>query len=252
MAPRTPARVVRAGETKEPKMSGKSMMMKTALAGALVLVWVGSAQALTVPFEETFEGGDAGWTNAINAPLNYVVGGGSDGGNYVSQEYNYFEYESPFGGGPVLFRANGGTGASGGAFVGDWLAAGVTEVSIRFRHDAPVPLELFMRVATLGNFPGAIVPFFGVAQPGVWNEISFLVDPDSPACIPEGGTCAAAFSNVGNLQFGSNAPAALVATDQAWTIDLDQVSVIPEPGTALLVGCGLVALGARRQRPRSV
>ena len=226
--------------------------MKIAALAATILMVAGSASALTVGYEESFDFSNFNWNDAINAPATWVPTGGSDGGGFITQEYNYFGYTSPFGGGPVMFRANASAGASGGAFVGDWLSGGVTEVNIRFKHDAPEPLELFMRIATAGNFPGAVIPYFGVAAPGVWNDITFLVDPDSPACIVEGTTCAGALANVGNLQFGTNAPASLVATDQAYNISLDQVSltIVPEPGTAMLVGAGLLMAGATRRRQR--
>ena len=61
-------------------------------------------------------------------------------------------------------------------------------------------------------------------------------------------TCAQALASVGNLQIGTNAPASLVATNQAFALAIDKVTIVPEPGTALLAAFGLLGLGAFSRR----
>ena len=74
----------------------------------------------------------------------------------------------------------------------------------------------------------------------------FPIDPNSPLCTGETITCAQALADVGNLQLGTNAPAALTALDQSFVLAIDQVTLasVPEPGTALLLGVGLAGLAA--------
>lgn len=222
-----------------------------AIGGAGVLMTATLGQAVSVGFTESFETGPAGWEDSINNPVTAVTSGGVDGGGYVSTNFNYFGFTSPFGGdgGPVTFRASFSDNPSGGAFVGDYLTEGVGAIRVAFRHNAPEPITLFMRVATQFNFPGAVIDQLVSAPSDEWTTITFAIDPFSPLCTGESISCAAAFSNVENLQFGTNAPAGLVLDDFAYTLDLDRVEIlpIPEPGTALLFGLGLAGLASVRR-----
>lgn len=222
------------------------------LGSALLLA--GVASAATVPFTEEFVADNAGWEDGESEAATFVASGGPDGSSYASVSFNYFGFESPFGGGPVVVRAASSDGASGGALFGDWIADDVDEVSMWVRHDTGVDLQFFIRVATAFNFPGAVIGGDHVVPSGVWTEIVFPVDPDDPACVGETITCAEALADVGNFQIGTDAPEVLTLTDMAFAIDVDGVhlAAVPEPGAVgmMLLGVGVLAAARIGRRPQ--
>jgi hypothetical protein len=219
------------------------MILSSVFASALI--FGSSAQAVTLPFTEEFAIDVSGWENNANSPLSWVASGGPDGSSYAQASFNYFGFSNPFGGGPVIFRASDADNASGDAFVGDWLAAGVASVSAWVYQDTGVDLTYFLRVATAFNFPGAVIANTQTVQSGEWTLLTWAIDPASSLCTGETVTCAQALASVGNFQIGTSAPSELTGLNQAFTFGVDRVSLsaVPEPTALALLAAGALGLG---------
>lgn len=219
------------------------ILSRAALA-AIPFVLAGAAEAgFALPVVEDFDAGASQWFDGANAALaDWHATGGVDDGAYVSTTALIPDPAPPFG--STLFRGHAANGASGGAFVGDWIAAGATEFRFWVRHDGPAPATFFARFATPFNFPGAAGLSFVPVAPGVWTEIVIDVTEGSDQIVLE-DTYAGVFSNVGNLQIGFTPSEPFLGG--SFTFDLDRVSVVPTPAAAwAFLSLGLV--GARRRR----
>jgi len=218
------------------------------VAAAVSFVVVSTAGAAIVPYTEHFNADAANWYNATStATVDWESTGGPDGSGHVSTTYD--PSGAVEGNTPVLFRAQDEFGSSGNAFVGDYIAEGVTQFSAWVRHDASVPLNFFVRFSTPISFPGAVAVDFTPVQPNQWTLISFSIDAANPQFVSfEGSNFNAVFSNVGHIQAGPSIPAELAGTTDLVTIDFDEVSITPEPASALYVGAIAIAAGVRRRR----
>lgn len=221
------------------------------LAGGVMSVCPLTARAATVPFTEDFTSGPANWfvDSAGTMPLSHHASGGPDGGAFVSNEFalrgeGSLEVAS-------LFRAHQALGASGGAFTGNWLSDGVTELSFFIRHDAHVSTSLtfFARMATAANFPAVVGLSNAVVPPNEWTEILLPITPADITPEPP-GTFAGVLSQVGNMQIGVQARGD--SGPEFITFGLDKVSIVPEPATlALLLSVAVPAVLRRRERRNS-
>lgn len=228
------------------------MKRKIVLATILMAAGFGAgkASAVTVPFTEHFVANVSGWEDNVGDPLTWALTGGPQGDSFAGTEFSYFGWEGIMGSGPVLFRAHDSDNASGDAYVGDWIAGGVGMVSAMVYHETPENLTFFLRISNSFNFPGAVFNGTQTVEPFTWTYVYWILDPNSPLCIGETVTCAAALASVGNLQIGTDAPAALVEDETAYFVGVDRVRVVPEPSQSVLLGsgvAGLYLLGRRRR-----
>jgi hypothetical protein len=203
-----------------------------------------AALGVTNPFTEDFGSGPSGWTTFNNAStLTAIAAGGPDGGAYASGAFNFVGQAANAT--PVVVRGEGGF--SGGAFVGNWISAGVVSMSVWVRHDAPVPLTYFSRMAQT-PFPGAIAVSFAPVAPNTWTQLHFGINAANPQFINfETSDFATVFSNIGRVQFGVMVPQSLAGVDQAFTFDYDKVSIVPAPAGLGVLGLAGLLVGRRRR-----
>ncbi|MEE8171028.1 MAG: PEP-CTERM sorting domain-containing protein [Phycisphaerae bacterium] len=227
--------------------------MKLQLWTIAILVGIGAAaapvQATTVPFTEDFAVDTADWFSdaAGAAPLVFNASGGPDASSFASTVFNYLN--SGPSDTPAFLRAQDEFNSSGNAFFGDWIASGVNQFSMFVKHDAGTPLDFFARFSGPANFPGAVAVIPTSVPSGTWTELVVDISPSNTNIVLEGFPFADVFSNVGHVQIGTFVPSGLLGVDQDVVFGLDQVTIVPEPGTIVLFAMG-AALGLRRNRRR--
>ncbi len=226
--------------------------MKSAVLASLTISTAALAGP-TNPFTETFDNGANNWLGGdFLPPAEFATGGVDDSGYIASQTGFEFNESGDFN---TLFRGNKGlfpgTDASGGAFIGDWIAAGVTNLTFSIKHDIPEPITVFVRFAadTGGAaFPGAVAINFIPVFAGEWTEVSIDISPNNPSFVTfEDSSFENVFSNIGFIQIGVAVPDALIGDPRLFNVGLDNVSIVPAPaGLAALAPAGLI--GWRRRR----
>jgi len=201
----------------------------------------------TLPFTESFEVNSSGWVYGATMSPTWVANGGAVGSAYISGSASV----SGTGFGTIVFRASDANNASGDAFVGNWLTAGVTAFSAYVRHNADVALNFYARFDVGSGRAGSSVNF--LVNPNSWTLLELPISNETTSFQSYGGagTGVAAFNTIfGGIQ---NVQIAL-AVDQAnagktVTVDLDGVSMIPEPGVGALTAiASFVFLLGRRSR----
>ena len=207
-------------------------------------------------FTESFNSDNALWDSATRGVgATWVSSGGADGGGYITNDLDFSG--NAHGDARSVIRAEVNFGpppsvASGGAFVGDWLADNVSSFSVSVRHNASVPLSYFARFADPVNFPGEFATTFTPILPNTWTEITFAINENNPQFVSfEGQSFSSVFDNIGDIQIGVSVPASLAGLDDTITITFDidsaTVTTVPEPSIALLAVVGLAGLSRRKR-----
>lgn len=205
--------------------------------------------ALVNPYTETFATNNADWIVGTTTPAPWFSTGGVDDSGYIGTTATI----TTGGFGPIVFRGNAASNASDDAFVGDWLAGGVTLFTAYVLHDAPVSLNFYVRFDA-GAGAGASGNPIEVPT-GVWTEIIIpIVDSLGTDGVFQSYGAAGAggfgviFSNIQNVQIALSSGQDPLTVGETYNIGLDNVSVVPEPGTVGLVVVGLVGMALLHRR----
>jgi len=216
-------------------------------AAAIGVCALGAHGGVVAPFTETFETGANNWVAGSNGPLQEDASGALDGSAFVGTRAD-LNTAGPFG--LTIFRGQDNFDASGDAFVGDYLAGGITTVSFDFRHNAGQDLGIALRIAGSLNFPAFAVELAAPVQSGVWTTLTYELDFSNPLLTIEGIPSQEAFddvmSGVGNIQISADRPEGLNAPFFV-DFDLDNVSITPAPSAMAMLGLGAMIAGRRRR-----
>jgi MYXO-CTERM domain-containing protein len=240
----------------------KALWVVSSVVSLQLFAFCGQARAVTYGYAEEFASNDAGWRGRTTSQiLDHLTTGGVADSGYVSHPATA-SADSPAGSlvanpnpmaaqGLIIFRA--GTGASGGAFTGNWLTSGISRVQAYLDHSfAPQDMEYYVR---LSRAPGQAAVFFGdrlVDADSGLTLINFEISPDnfSPAGFADYPTV---LSLVTEFQIGALLRDPVSISDQGTDVDfsLDHVSLVPEPSSGLLaLGALAAAAAVRRRRSR--
>ncbi len=221
----------------------------TKVFGFLVFLgWLQTVQAVSVlPFTESFEVNASGWVYGTSTTPIWASSGGAVGNGYISGTASVIGT----GFGTIVFRANDANNASGDAFVGNWLSAGVIAFSAYVRHNADVALNFYARLDAGAGRAGSSVNF--LVTPNNWTllELPIANEITSFQSYGAAGTGQAAFNTIfGGIQNVQIALAADTANaGKTVTVDLDGVSMVPEPTASVsLISAGVALLASRRIR----
>jgi hypothetical protein len=222
-----------------------SLALLAIVAGALT-----QSAFATVPYTENFTSNTANWRDGSSNPATFAASGGPDGSSHITSTASAFFLDE---GDPVVvFRGQDGFDSSADAFVGNWLGTGINQFSTWVWHNAPVPLDFFVRFATAGNSPATAADKMALIAPNTWTKLSYEIAPShiNEYLFPEGPPSLfnSTFGNVGNIQVGYSVPAGFGLDTNSYTFALDQPSIqTPEP-TSLFLGMSFAAIAFMRRR----
>jgi hypothetical protein len=207
------------------------------------------ASAVTLGQVDDFEDGTTqGWVVALqgaNPPAATLPTNISSGGPAGAND-NYLQLTSlgNYGPGGKLIAINVSQ------WTGDYIAANVLGISASVINlgATDVSLRFFFSDADGAPPSNAAISSQAIVLPSGsgWTNVVFPISAsDLTATV---GSVEAALANARDVRILHALTAAFPGENKNAQIGVDNLTAVPEPGTGLLLGLGLVALGARRTR----
>ncbi len=222
------------------------------ISGALV----SPASAIGIlPFTEDFPAGVSNWAGSTATSMIYAAPGYQADGGPLGLGDGYITTPKTFSANPlgqIVFRGQGNFDSSGDAFVGDWIGRNVTDLSFWIRQASSTPLRVGVRFAVSANAPAGNIMFQTPIEPNVWTLVNIPISSTDTALYDytqEGGSFEGVFRNIANVQILTMKES--LPTNTVVTIDLDKISMVPEPSTLVLAGLGLGCMGLAMIRRRN-
>jgi hypothetical protein len=203
------------------------------LFAAILVTVQGSTAVSNLPFIENFEVNSSGWVYSTSSAPTWSASGGVNNSGYISAPATV----SGTSFGAIVFRGNDANNASGDAFVGNWLLAGVSTFSAYVRHNADVALNFYARLDAGAGRAGSSVNF--LVSPNSWTllQLPIVNEITSFQSYGAAGAGQAAFNTifggVQNVQIALSLDSANAG--KSVTVDLDGVSMVPEPSSSILM-----------------
>jgi hypothetical protein len=216
-------------------------MLLRMLLSSLVFLVGGAASGATLGVVSDFEMGNGGWVSGGLHPDPPVVM--ADGG--------------PTGAGDAFLQltSNGGTGAgsrlvtfNGTAdWTGDYASAGIgaIELDVKNLSEAALALRILLRSTAGQAVSDTAVTVDPLAD---WQRVRIPIGADDLVGALDPAAVVAGVSQIRLIHNPAATTGPLPAISAV--VGIDNVTTVPEPGTALLLAGGLVALGALRKTPR--
>jgi hypothetical protein len=133
---------------------------------------------------------------------------------------------------------------------GDYAAAGVSALSFDLNNSGPDPLALRITLFGAGGNFTTTTPFLLASGSG-WVTVVFGLGAADLTQTQGIGTLAETLANVNTLLIRHDPDPISPPGQQnpvTATLGIDNVTAVPEPGTALLVAAGIAALAAGQRR----
>ena len=214
-------------------------------ATTLVFALVATARATPVLSQVSdFEGGTIqGWTNGASAadPVNANTGGPAGAGD------NFLRVTSRGGGGGGSRLAVYNRSA---AWAGNYTTARVTAIGMDVRNLGATDVTLRLAFQETGGSRYATTRAESLPAGGDWRHVVFRLTPADLTRVSGGTATATALTRVFEMRLVHAPTAAFQSPPVVAQVGLDNITAVPEPGTAgALALCAATSL-LRRRRPR--